>query len=174
MFLARTIEDVLNKIEADTEVIAVCDGAWPDPPVKDHERVRLIYHAEPIGQRAAVNEAARLSQAKYVMKLDAHCSVDKGFDRKLMEDCEYDWTIIPRMYNHHAFDWECKKCGERTYQGPEPKKCEKCGAGEFQMKIVWQPRRNRRSEKVWWPATGCLTRCVKLAYSSHNSGTCSN
>ena len=146
MFLARTIEDVLNNIEADTEVIAVCDGAWPDPPVKDHERVRLIYHAEPIGQRAAVNEAARLSQAKYVMKLDAHCSVDKGFDRKLMEDCEYDWTIIPRMYNHHAFDWECKKCGERTYQGPEPKKCEKCGSGEFQMKIVWQPRRNRRSD----------------------------
>jgi len=34
MFLQRTIESVLSNIEADTEVIAVCDGYWPDPPKK--------------------------------------------------------------------------------------------------------------------------------------------
>jgi hypothetical protein len=31
-----------------------------------------------------------MSEAKFIMKLDAHCAVDKGFDVKLAEDCEYD------------------------------------------------------------------------------------
>jgi hypothetical protein len=32
MFLTQTIEDILSKIEADTEIIAVLDGQWADPP----------------------------------------------------------------------------------------------------------------------------------------------
>ena len=67
-------------MEADTEVIAICDGYWPDPPVVDHPKVTIVHHTKSIGQRAATNEGARISQAKYVMKLDAHCTVDKGFD----------------------------------------------------------------------------------------------
>ena len=34
-----------------------------------------------------------------MMKLDAHCAVDEGFDVKLMADCEPDWTVVPRMFN---------------------------------------------------------------------------
>ena len=33
------------------------------------------------------------------MKLDAHCSIAKGFDRILKRDCKYEWTIVPRMHN---------------------------------------------------------------------------
>jgi len=146
-FLAKTIKNILENIKADTEIIAVCDGEWADPPIKDHPRVRLIYHSESIGQRAAVNEAAKLSNAKFVMKLDAHCSVDKGFDVKLMEDCEYDWTVIPRMYNLHAFDWKCNKCGNQTYQGADPTSCEKCdNTKDFEKVIIWQRRKSRRSD----------------------------
>lgn len=147
MFLAKTIENILENIRADTEIIAVCDGEWADPPIEDHPKVKLIYHSESIGQRAAVNEAANLSQAKFVMKLDAHCSVDKGFDVKLMKDCEYDWTVIPRMYNLHAFDWKCKKCGNQTYQGADPIKCEKCdNTKDFEKVIIWERRKSRRSD----------------------------
>jgi len=95
MFLAKTIENVLSNIRGDTEIIAVCDGSWPDPPIQDDPRVTLIHVSKPIGQRAATNEAARLSRAKFIMKLDAHCKVDEGFDIKLMADIQYDWTIVP-------------------------------------------------------------------------------
>lgn len=158
-FLLRTIEDILQNIEADTEIIAVLDGYWPDPPIPDNDRVVIMHRTKPIGQRAATNEGVRLSQAKYVMKVDAHCAFDKGFDRKLMEDCQPDWIMIPSMWNLHAFDWECRRCGNRTYQGFMPKKCEKCGAdkntvyadeqdrwvnGEpFVKMIVWKPRGNK-------------------------------
>ena len=148
MFLKRTIECVLERAEADTEVIAVADGAWPDPPIPDHPRVILVHHTESIGQRAATNEAARISRARFVMKLDAHCHLDQGFDRKLMAPYETgelaaDVTTIPAMYNLHGFDWVCGGCGNRLYQGPKPAKCDKCGHREHAMDVVWQPRKNR-------------------------------
>ena len=147
MFLAQTVLDILENIEADTEIIIICDGNWPEPPIADHARVTMVYHSKSIGQRAATNEAARMSDAKFIMKADAHCAFDKGFDAKLMKTLEYDWTVIPRMYNLHAFDWECQSCHNRVYQGPKPVKCEKCEvAAEFERTIVWKPRRNCRSD----------------------------
>ena len=122
-FLRATIENVLANIEMDTEIIAILDCYWPNPPIIDHPRVVLIHTTEPIGQRGGVNAGARLSRAKYLMKLDAHCAVGKGFDRILIEDCKYDWTMIPMLYNLHAFDWKCKKCGHQTYQGVRPTLC---------------------------------------------------
>jgi len=147
MFLKKTIENILENIEGDTEVIAVCDGQWADPEIPDHPRVTLIYHNEPSGQRAATNEAARISRAKYIMKVDAHCAFDQGFDVKLMADCEPDWTVIPRMYNLHAFDWVCDKCGDRRYQSPTPTSCKKCDNTEhFTRDIIWKPRLSRRTD----------------------------
>ncbi len=147
MFLGLTIENILQNIQGDTEIIAVCDGAWPEPPIKDHPRVTLVHHSESIGQRAATNEAARLSTAKFVMKCDAHCTFDKGFDVKLMADCEPDWTVVPRMYNLHAFDWKCQSCGKTWYQGPTPSECKKCHNKEgFERVIVWKKRESRKSD----------------------------
>ncbi len=147
MFLAKTIENILENIQGNTEIIVVCDGNWPDPQVPDNPKVTMIYHPEAIGQRAATNEAAKLSRAKFIMKADAHCSFDKGFDVKLMVDCEYDWTIVPRMYNLHAFDWKCKKCGDMRYQGPTPTSCPKCdNKTEFERVIFWKEKHNPESD----------------------------
>lgn len=151
MFLKQTIDNILENAEADTEVIAVCDGNWPDPPLEDHPKVEIIYHSEAIGQRQSTNEGARLSRAKYIMKADAHCAFGKGFDKKLIEPYEagrLDRTVtsVPRMYNLHAFDWECQTCKKRVYQGPKPTKCKECDGGKFEMAIVWKPRLSRRSD----------------------------
>jgi len=144
MFLKQTIENVLENIEADTEIIAICDGSWPDPPVNDHPRVTIVHHTVPIGQRAATNEGARISQAEYIMKLDAHCAVGKGFDRILIEDCQPDWTMIPAMWSLNAFEWKCNACGNQTGQGFEPKQCKKCEESQgFEMVIAWKPREKK-------------------------------
>lgn len=141
MFLARTIEDILQNIEVDTEVIAVLDGAWAEPPVPQHDRLNIIYVPEAIGQRAAANLACKLSKAKYVMKVDAHCSFDKGFDRKMLEvfkETGDNVTMVPTMRNLWAFDWKCYKCGWKKYQGPTPEKCEQCGdTKHMRRKMIW-------------------------------------
>ncbi len=145
-FLARTIEDILKFAEGDTEVIAVLDGKWADPPVPDHPRVHVIYHVQAVGQRAAVNEAARMANSRYVMKLDAHCALGAGFDVKLVEpylrgELMSEVASVPRMYNLHAFDWVCA-CGERTYQGPHPQQCVKCGSVAHEMDVLWRAKKS--------------------------------
>lgn len=154
-FLARTVEGVLNARRGNTEVIVVLDGKLANPPIKDHEDVTILYHAESVGQRAGINDACALSDAKFIMKLDAHCIVDEGFDVKLMADCEYNWTVVPTLYNLHAFDWKCNKCGNRWYQGPTPKHCysddqgrtinKNCDSKEFERVMVWKPRLHKRT-----------------------------
>ena len=142
MFLAKTIEDILQNIEGDTEVIAVMDGYWADPPIPQHERVTLIHNPESIGQRAATNQAAKLSKAKYIMKCDAHCAFEKGFDVKMMSEMHDDWTMAPVMKNLHAFDWVCPD-GHRRYQGPSGP-CQDCGKPTTRD-ILWQAKRSPNS-----------------------------
>jgi glycosyltransferase involved in cell wall biosynthesis len=147
-FFSQTVENVLANIRGDSEVIAVCDGSWPDPVLKDHPRLKVIHHTQAVGQRAATNDGARLSRARFVMKLDAHCGVSKGFDVQLMKDHEPGMTQIPLQYNLLAFEWECQKCGNLTYQGVKPSKCVKCEHGEFTMQIRWRPQRAKKT--VLW------------------------
>lgn len=141
MFTAQTVEDVLAHIKADTEVIAILDGDWPpERGIEDHPSVKVVKTTTPIGQRAATNLGAQMSRAKYIMKLDAHCSVDDGFDVKMIEQMQPDWTMIPQMYRLHAFDWVCNNCGNGVYQGSKPIKCEECGEDDQYMKLVWDPK----------------------------------
>lgn len=143
MFMRQTVENVLANIRGDSEVIAVLDGYWPEPPLYDHPRLKVIHHTEAVGQRAATNDGVKLSRSKYVMKLDAHCAVQEGFDVKLMKDCQPDYCMVPAMHHLHAFDWECKDCGDRTYQGVKPDACRKCFKKNLEMALVWRPRHNK-------------------------------
>jgi len=141
IFLAKTIENILENIEADTEVIAILDGQWADPPIPQHERVNVIYLPESIGQRRATNLGVRIAKGKYIMKVDAHCSFDKGFDRKIIEGFKEvgdNVTMVPVMRNLWAFDWKCYHCGWKKYQGPTPEKCNQCGKSDkIRRKMMW-------------------------------------
>ena len=152
MFLGKTIESILENIEMDTEIISVLDGEQPDPQIPDNDRVNIVYLSKSIGQRAATNLACKLSQAKYVMKVDAHCSFDKGFDRKMIEAFEKlgpdgeKTTMVPIMRNLWAFDWKCYHCGWKKYQGPTPEKCLQCEKSDrIRRKIVWIGKNNPQS-----------------------------
>ena len=149
--LAKTIESVLEAAQGEIEVIAVLDGEWDNPKVKDDPRITLIRHDEPKGQRASINEAARLAKGKYILKTDGHSMFDKGFDVKLAENCEPDWTVIPRMYNLHAFDWLCEN-GHRFYQDKaNPHKVNYCPECKKQLKIkmVWKIRKHKRTDFMY-------------------------
>ena len=143
-FLNQTIADILAHAETDVEVIVTLDGQWPVVPVPDNERVALIYHPESVGQRAATNDAARMARGRYVMKCDAHCAFDQGFDRIMLEDMagHDDWTMVPVMRNLHVFDWVCPN-GHRRYQGPSGP-CRTCGEPTTKD-IVWIAKQSPQS-----------------------------
>ena len=124
-WLSHTVKDILEKKRARTQVIAVLDGTWAEPPLEDHEDLVIIKLNEVHGQRGATNVGARLSRAKWIAKTDGHCCFDEGFDAKLLKAVEGhdDWTITPAMKNLHAFNWMCDTCGMEFYQGEKPAKC---------------------------------------------------
>lgn len=154
IFLAKTIENILENIRGNTEIIAVLDGYWPTPGIEDNPKVTIIHHTDSIGQRAASNEAVKISKAKCIMKVDAHCSFDEGFDVKMMQEMHNDWTLVPIMKNLHAFDWVCKKCGNRTYQGTTPVECIGCdNKTDFERDIVWRAKDNPQSTSYCFDPT---------------------
>lgn len=113
-YLKNTIFNLLENIEGDTEILVALDGYLPEPRIETNDPRVIFYHnKEAIGQRQSINMLARYATGKYIMKLDAHCAVDKGFDVKLMKDCKYDWTVIPRMYNLDVETWK-PKLNKRT------------------------------------------------------------
>jgi len=161
-FLAPTVKNILENIEARTEIIVGLDGEWAVPSIIDDPRVTIVYYPKSIGQRAMTNQLCKLSNAKYVAKVDAHTCYKKGFDRVLLDAMKGhdDWTVVPVMKNLHAFDWVCKKCGNRWYQAPTPKHCvadyndskilnKNCDSTEFEREIVFAPRKRTPRAKSY-------------------------
>jgi len=58
------------------------------------------------GMRSSINTGAGLATGKYLMKIDAHCCFDYGFDVKLSEDCRPGWTLVPRRYVLDVEAWD--------------------------------------------------------------------
>jgi glycosyltransferase involved in cell wall biosynthesis len=110
-FCSKTIQDVLDKSEMDTEVIVCVEEKWPSPLIKD-KRVTYIHPAVPRGLRGAVNAGVAMARGKYIMKADDHILMGQGFDKILIENhLEDNWVQIPRRYALDAENW---KIDERT------------------------------------------------------------
>ena len=144
-FLARTVEDILEHSEADTEIIVGLDGKWADPAIPQNDRVTVVYYPEALGQRAMTNQLCRLARGKYVMKLDAHCSLRQGFDKSMIKafrEVGDNVVMAPTMRNLHAFDWVCE-CGHTHYQdkGSICPKCQK----EMKKEMKWIAKKKPES-----------------------------
>lgn len=114
-YLVPTVEDVFRNARGDeTEVIAVLEGYYPEgwkELVAKHPKLQTIHHSEPKGMRPSINEAAASAisrGAKYLFKLDAHCSLEEGFDVKLQADCEPNWVVVPRRKRLDPETWGFK------------------------------------------------------------------
>jgi glycosyltransferase involved in cell wall biosynthesis len=151
-WLSETLADLLKNIQAKTEIIVVLDGSPAIKPLPIDSRIKVIEHSTSIGQRAATNEAVKLSTAKYVMKVDAHCAFDEGFDVKMIQafkDLGDDITAVPIMRNLHVFNWVCED-GHTRYQGPSGP----CACGKPTTKdVVWIAKHNPQSTSYRFDTT---------------------
>jgi len=97
-WVRKTIADIIEHIEADTEILVGIDGS-DDVEIaeENNDRVRKHFTGKVLGQRAMTNELARLSDAKYVMKTDGHCSFSQGFDAAMMRQMDEKTILAPQM-----------------------------------------------------------------------------
>lgn len=111
-FLQNTIDDLLLKAKGDIEIIPVLDGYWPNPPLKEDKRIRILHRGKPMGMRNGISSGVKISTGEYIMKIDAHCMVDEGFDLKLIADCEDNWVVVPRRKRLDAENWQVQDVGK--------------------------------------------------------------
>lgn len=105
-FLGATVRDVLAKATGPVEVNVILDGYWPDPPLPDDKRLRIIHRGDARGMRPAINDAARVATGQYLLKCDAHVMFAEGFDEQLKADyAEDNWVLIPRRYALEPESW---------------------------------------------------------------------
>jgi len=109
-FLTRTIEELLEKSEGEIEVIAVLDGYW-DAVIND-PRVNYLHKGKAEGMRNGINDALKIANGSYIMKIDGHCMVDEGYDVKLVESCEDNTIVIPRRKRLDAENWCLQDVGK--------------------------------------------------------------
>jgi glycosyltransferase involved in cell wall biosynthesis len=105
-FLPQTVADLLAKAAGDIELIVVLDGYWPNPPLPDDRRLRILHRGTPQGMRPAINDAVRIARGTHLLKCDAHTMWDEGWDVKLTADYHEDtWILVPRRYALEPETW---------------------------------------------------------------------
>ena len=104
-YLNKTIASILRNAVGEIEIIVVLDGYRSEVPIIKSSRVRVIYQ-EHKGMRGAYNTGFANAKGKYIMKLDAHCAVAKGFDEVLKKDCKKNWIMVPRRYSLDEVNWK--------------------------------------------------------------------
>lgn len=107
-FLVPTVVDILKQATGDVEVIAVLDGWWPKPFFPDDKRLQILHFGSPKGMRPGINAGVQMSTGEFIMKLDGHCAVAKGFDEVLKSSCEETDIVIPEKYSLDPEKWERK------------------------------------------------------------------
>lgn len=104
--LHKTIDSLLDNSEGDIEVIPILDGYWPDTPIKNDSRVRVLHLGKNVGMRRAINAGIRIASGKYIMRTDEHCSFGKGFDKIITEHMSSNWIVTPRRYFLDPVKWK--------------------------------------------------------------------
>lgn len=86
-YLNKTVDSLLDNATGPVQIISVEDDGS-------------------LGMRGAINKGLRHARGKYIMKVDAHCTFDNGYDEVLKRDCKENWLMIPRRYSLNAERWD--------------------------------------------------------------------
>lgn len=119
-FLRNTILDVLANATGKIEIFPILDGYEPPEEEMVHDD-RVKYLRIPLGdgkchKRQGINKMVEVCNGEYIMSLDAHCLVAKGFDEQLAKDHQPNWIQIPRRNRLDAENW----CIQEQQDGRPP------------------------------------------------------
>jgi GT2 family glycosyltransferase len=105
----KTVEDLLKNSELGDklEIIVVQDGYWMPPDwIVNDPRVRYIHLGANRGMRGAINAGIAIARGEFFMRLDEHCCFDKGYDKKLTDECQENWVMTARRFFLDPIKWE--------------------------------------------------------------------
>lgn len=104
-YLIDTIKNILESATGKIEILVNIDDGKLITEIKD-PRVKFTYQKSPLGMRGGINLGLKKAKGKYIMKTDAHCVFEKGFDTEIIRNMEDDWLVVPRRYSLYADGWK--------------------------------------------------------------------
>lgn len=104
--LHKTIDSILENAEGEIEVIPVLDGYWPETPIKDDPRVKVVHLGQRRGMREAINAGVAVARGDFIMRSDEHCIFGKGFDKIMTESCQPNWIMTATRYFLDPVQWK--------------------------------------------------------------------
>lgn len=104
--LHKTIDSLIENAEGEIEIIPVLDGYWPEKPIRNDERVKIVHLGKNRGMRRAINAGIDIARGEFLMRCDEHQTFGKGYDVLLTSSCEPNWIVTPRRYYLDTKKWE--------------------------------------------------------------------
>lgn len=99
--LQKTIDDIVKNARGEYEIIAVLDGTPAEVT-----GAKTILNQKRVGMRDSINRGVGVSHGEFIMKCDAHCRFDEGFDVKVLSEINDNWVVVPRRYALNPETWE--------------------------------------------------------------------
>jgi len=105
--LHKTIDSLLTQsgLGDQLEVIPVCDGYWPEKPIVDDSRVRIVHLGANRGMRGAINAGVAVARGEYIMRTDEHATFGNNYDLVLTSQCEPSWILTAKRYFLNPVEW---------------------------------------------------------------------
>ncbi len=106
--LHKTIDSLLenSQLGDELEIVVCLDGYWPDKPIKDDPRIKIVHLGGNRGMRGAINAGVSVSNGEYLMRVDEHQKFGKGYDKIILETIQDNWIVTPRRYCLDVKKWE--------------------------------------------------------------------
>lgn len=100
--LQKTVTDIRRNARGEIEIIVVLDGTMYFVDGVDD----VLFNEKRQGMRTSINQGVAASNGEYIMKVDAHCAFDDGFDVKLLSRIEDNWIVVPKRYSLDIDNWK--------------------------------------------------------------------
>jgi hypothetical protein len=106
--LHKTIDSILENsgLGYDIEVIPVLDGYWPETPIKEDPRIKIVHLGKNRGMRGAINAGVSVADGEFLMRSDEHCCFGENFGKIMTEQCEPNWIMTATRYFLDPVNWK--------------------------------------------------------------------
>ena len=106
--LHKTINSLLTNsgLGDQLEVILVLDGYWPDTPIVNDSRVRVVHLGSNRGMRGAINAGVAVARGEFFMRLDEHCDFGNNYDLIMTSQMKENEICTAKRYFLDPVKWQ--------------------------------------------------------------------
>lgn len=107
-YMHNTVDSLLdNSVIGDQlEVIVVLDGYNLEKPMRHDPRIVLVHIGKNSGMRESINTGVHMARGTYLMRTDEHCMFAPGYDKEMIDTCQYNWIMTPMRYALDPKAWK--------------------------------------------------------------------